>query len=126
MLDGLKQKIAAAGLKSVLVSLATNKNTQTTITGMIAGTILAVQGLDLQKLIAGDPAQIGHVAAGLAIMAIGILATRRGQDGHTTTLGVLGGALYSMQGQISDLICGMTIALVGYLTNKPAEGTPEK
>jgi hypothetical protein len=119
MLDGLKLKLAGAALGSVLKSLATNKNTQTTITGLIAGAILVIPGLNLGQLIAGDPVQIAHLAAGLVVWAISILATHKGHDGTTTVLGVIGAVLQGSSGQIQDLTVAVVIALLGHLTNKP-------
>ncbi len=119
MFDGLKLKIAGSALGSLLKSLATSKNTQTTITGLIAGAVLAIPGLDLAKLIAGDPVQIAHVAAGLVVFLIGLLATRKGHDGSTSVLGVIGGVLQASSGQIQDLTVAIVILLLGHVTNKP-------
>lgn len=119
MFDGLKQKLAAAALGSVLKSLATSKNTQTTITGLIAGAVLAVPGLDLRQLLSGDPVQLAHVAAGLVVWAISVLATRTGHDGSTTFLGAVAAALQASSGQAGDITTGIVLFLVGYFTNKP-------
>jgi uncharacterized membrane protein len=119
MLNNLKIRIAASALGSVLKSLATSKNTQTSITGMIAGAVLAVSGLDLRLLLQGDPVQIAHVVAGVLLMVIGILATRKGHDGSTTMLGVIAGVLQASSGQVQDLTVGVIITVLGHLTNKP-------
>lgn len=119
MLDGLKLTLAAKALGSLLKSLATNKGTQTSITGLIAGAMLAVPGLDLRKLLEGDTVQIAHIAAGLVVWGIGILATRKGHDGTTSLLGVIGGALQASSGQMQDLTIAIVIAVLGHLTNKP-------
>lgn len=119
MLDGLKRKVAATAMGGMLKSLATSKDTQTTIAGVIAGAVLAIPGLDLAKVIAGDPGQIAHLAAGLSVALIGILATKENQDGHTTLLGTVSGALYATSGSIEAITTGVVIALAGYFTNKP-------
>ncbi|HWQ55677.1 MAG TPA: hypothetical protein VN442_18465 [Bryobacteraceae bacterium] len=122
MLDGLKRKMAAVGVMGMLRSLASDKNTQTTITGVIAGAIVALPGLDMAKVIAGDPGQIAHLVAGVAIAALGFLATKENMDGHATLLGTVAGALYAMQGTLETLMTGVVIAALGYFTNKPAVG----
>lgn len=124
MLDGLKLKLGSAVLGSVLRSLASDKKTQTSITGMIAAVVLAIPGLDLHKLLQGDPVQIAHIAAALIVWAIGILATRPGHDGSTSALGVAAGILQACSGQIADLTIGVVIALLGHLTNKPVLTLP--
>ncbi len=118
MLDGLKRKVAAGALTSVLRSLATSKDTQTTITGIIAGAVLAVQGLNMEALIAGDPVQIAHVVAGVLVAAIGLLATKENADGKTTLLGVIAGALYAMPGSVEAITGGVVVAVLGHVTNK--------
>ncbi len=119
MFDGIKRKIAATALGSILKSLATDKNTATTITGIIAAAVLAIPGLDLTKLVEGDPAMIAKVAAGLAIAIIGFLATKEQKDGTTTFVGVVAGALYAASGAVDAVTTGLTLAVVGYFTNKP-------
>lgn len=119
MLDGLKRKIAATAVTSFLKSLATNKDTQTTIAGAIAGAVLAIPGLDMSKVIAGDPGQIGHLAAGLGVALIGFLATKENCDGHTTMLGTVAAAAYASSGSVEAVITGVVIAGLGYFTNKP-------
>jgi hypothetical protein len=123
VLDGLKRKFAATALTSLLKSLATDKNTQTTITGLIAGAVLAVPGLDVGKLISGDGSQIAHLVAGLLVAALGFLATKENRDGHTTLIGTVAGSAYAMQGSVESITTGVVLALVGYLTNKPTAGT---
>jgi hypothetical protein len=118
MLDGLKRKIAATVLGSVLKSLASSPDTRTSITGVIAAVVLAVPGLDLPKLIAGDPMQIARVLAGLAVALIGYLATKPQADGKATLSGAIGGALYAAQGSVDAIVTGVVIALLGFLTNK--------
>ncbi len=123
MLDGLKRKVAAGAITSVLKSLATNKDTQTTITGMIAGAVLAVQGLNMEALIAGDPVQIAHVVACVLVAGIGLLATKENAEGKTTLLGIIAGALYSMQGSVEAISAGTVIAVLGHLTNNVPKRT---
>ncbi len=118
MLDGLKRKVAAGAITSVLKSLATSKDTHTTITGMIAGAVLAVQGLNIDALIAGDPVQIAHAVAGVLVAGIGLLATKENADGKTTLLGVAAGALYAMQGSVEAITGGVVVAVLGHVTNK--------
>ena len=119
MLDGLKLKIGGSVLGSVLKSLATNKDTQTSITGVLAAAMLAIPGLDLSKLLAGDPLQLAHIGAGLLVALIGWWATKRQHDGDATAAGALAGVLYASTGQISDIATGAIVALLGYYTNKP-------
>jgi hypothetical protein len=120
MLDGLKRKIAAGALSSLLKSLATSKDTRSTVTGLIAAAVLAIPGLDLTKLIAGDPAQVAHVGSALLVAMIGWLATKPRADGKTTLLGTAAGSLYAMQGSVEAITTGVIIAVLGHLTNKPA------
>jgi hypothetical protein len=122
MFDGLKRKVAATAIGSVLRSLAGSKDTQTTIVGVIAAAVLAIPGLDLTALISGDAHQIARVAAGLVVVAIGWLATKENKDGHTTLLGTVAGGLYASQGSVEAVTTGVVLALVGYLTNKPSQG----
>ena len=122
MFDGLKRKVAAVALVDLLKSLATSKDTQTTIAGMIAGCVLTIPGLDLSRLIAGDPHQIALVLSGVAVWFIGLLATKEHHDGHTTALGVVAGVL---QLCIGNVVTAVTLALCGYLTNKPVSGSSD-
>ncbi len=124
MLDGLKRKIAAAAIMSLLKSLATNKDTQTSITGLIAAAIITIPGLDVAKTIAGDPMQIAHLVSGLLLAGISLLATRENHDGSTTALGTIAGVLQACSGQVADIAVGVVIALLGYFTNKPAAAAP--
>lgn len=119
MLDGIKRKIVATAVGSTLKSLAMSQDTRTTITGMIAAVVLAVPGLDLAKLIAGDPLQIAHLAAALCVALIGWLATKPQADGKATMAGAVAGSLYAMQGSVEAIVTGVVIAVLGYLTNKP-------
>lgn len=123
MFDGLKRKMAASAGKSLLRSLATDKNTQTTITGLLAAVILAVPGLDLEQVIAGDPAQIARLIAAALVAVIGFLATKYKADGKTSLIGVVAGTLYASAGTLEAAITGTLIAAIGYFTNKPV--TPE-
>ena len=119
MFDALKRKIAGNAIGSLLKSLATNNDTKTTITGIIAGAVLAIPGLDWSKVVAGDPEQIARLAAGLLVALLGYLATKIGHDGHTTLLGAGAGALYAAQGSVASITTGVIIAVLGYFTNKP-------
>ncbi len=119
MLDVLKRKLAVSILGSALRSLATSKDTQTSIAGILAGAVVAVPGFDLGRLLAGDWMIAAHVAAGLAVALLGIWSTRANRDGHCTLVGILGAALYGCSGQVSDIVTALVIALAGYLTNKP-------
>jgi len=104
----------------MLRSLATSKDTQTSITGIIAAAVLAYKGLDMQALIAGDPVQIAHVASCVLVAIIGVLATKENADGKTTVLGAIAGALYAAQGAVGNVTTGVVIAVLGHLTNKAA------
>jgi hypothetical protein len=115
MLDALKLRVAAAVVKDLVRSLATDKNTQTTVVGAIAGVLLAIKDLDWAKLLAGDPQQIAMVASGIAVWGIGYLATKENHDGHTTLLGVLAAAA---QAYVGNFTAAATIGLCGYFTNK--------
>ncbi|MBZ5580893.1 MAG: hypothetical protein LAQ30_01585 [Acidobacteriia bacterium] len=127
MFDGLKRKVAATAVSGLLKSLATSKDTQTTIAGLIAGAVLAIPGLDLAAVIAGDPHHIARLLSGLAVAAIGWLATKEGCDHHTTAIGAAAGAVFAAQGSLDKLITGVVVALLGYLTNKPtAKQEPAK
>jgi primosomal replication protein N len=119
MFDGMKRKIAATALSALLKSLATSHDTKTTIIGLIAGTILAVHGLDLTALISGDPLQVAHVLSGVCVAAIGFLCTKENADGKTTLVGVLAGALQAASGSVDAIITGLVLAVLGYITNKP-------
>lgn len=119
MLDGLKRSLAGAAIASVLKSLATNTDTKTTITGILAAAMLAIPGLDWSKVVAGDPVQIAHLGAGLLVALLGYLATKPGHDGHTTFAGVAAGSLYAAQGSIEAITTGLIVAVLGYFTNKP-------
>jgi hypothetical protein len=115
MFGKLKLKLAAAAIMSLLKSLAADKNAQTTVTGMLAGAILAIHGLDMAQLLAGDPQQIALVVSGLAVALVGFLATKENHDGHTTLLGVVAAA---SQAFIGNFTAAITVALCGYFTNK--------
>ncbi len=117
MLDGFKRKIAAVVIGSTLKSLATSKDTRTTITGLIAAAVLA-SGVDIGKVLEGDPIQIARAVSAVLLAVIGILATRENADGKTSLLGVISGALYAAAGSIEAITTGVVIALVGYFTNK--------
>lgn len=123
MLDAFKRKLAAGALTSLLKSLATNKDTQTSVTGMIAAAVLAVPGLDMTKLVAGDPSQIAHLAAALLVALIGYFATKANADGKTTLIGAVAGSLYAASGSVGSIATGAVIAALGYFTNKPV-GAP--
>jgi primosomal replication protein N len=116
--DGIKRKVAASVVTSFLKSLATSKDTRTTIVGLIVGAVLALPGLDIEALISGDPNQVAKVAAGLGIWAIGFLTTKENADGKTTLVGTVTGALYASQGSVEAVITGVVIAVLGYFTNK--------
>jgi len=118
MLDGLKRKFAAGALMSVLRSLATSKDTRTTITGMIAAAVLATKGLNAEQLLAGDPIQVAHAISCVLVAMIGVLATKENADGKTTLLGVVAGALYAAQGSVDTITTGVVIGVLGHLTNK--------
>ena len=122
MLDGIKRKLAAISLMSVLKSLATSNDTKTTVVGLLAGAVLLIPGLDMAQLLAGDPGQIAHVGASLLVAVLGFLATKERHDGHTTLVGTAAGALYAMQGTVETIVTGLIIAILGYFTNKPTEG----
>jgi hypothetical protein len=122
MFDGLKRKLAAEGIVSVLKSLAGSNDTKTTITGIVAGAVVAIPGLDWSQVLAGDPMSIARLLSGFVIAQVGYLATKPGHDGHTTALGTVAGALYAVQGSLQSVITAVVIALVGYLTNKPVVG----
>lgn len=127
MFDGLKRKIAATALGSLLKSLATNKGTQTTIVGLLAAAVLTIPGLDLGKLLSGDPVQIAHVISGVLVFFIGLVATRERANGKATALGTVAGALYAVQGSVEAVVTAVVIALLGYLTNQPtAPKTPKE
>lgn len=115
MFGKLKLTVAAAFVRSTLNSLATDKNTQTTVAGMLAAAVLAIKGLDFGKLLAGDPQQIALVTSGLAVALCGFLATKENHDGHTTFFGVVAGA---SQAFIGNFTAAIALALCGYFTNK--------
>jgi hypothetical protein len=121
MLDGLKRSIAARFLTSLLTSLATNKDTQTTVAGLLAGAVLGIKDLNLSALIAGDPHQVATLVSGLALWGIGYLCTKANRDGQTTLLGVLAAAA---QASIGNFTAALTLGLTGYLTNKKAVAAP--
>ncbi len=127
MFDGLKRKVAAGAITSVLRSLATSRDTQTSITGIIAASVLAYKGLDVAALVAGDPVQIAHVVSCVLVALIGVLATKENADGKTTLLGAVAGALYAAQGDVDTVTTGVVIAVLGHFTNKmvPARGPAE-
>jgi hypothetical protein len=116
MLDALKRKIAAGALSSILKSLAMSADTRTTVTGLLAATILAIHGLNLAALIAGDPQQIALVVSSLSVAALGFIATKANKDGHATLLGVVAAAC---QAYVGDFTGAIALATCGYLTNKP-------
>jgi hypothetical protein len=119
MLDAVKRKIGAAALGSLLRSLAESADTKTTIAGVAAGAVIAIPGLSLDGLLAGDPGMIGRLVAGLLVAVIGYLATKKGHDGQTTAVGAVAGVLQASSGSVSAITTGVVIALLGYLTNKP-------
>lgn len=116
MFDALKRKVAAGALSAVLKSLATSKDTRTSVTGLLAATILAIHGLSLADLIAGDPHQIALLTSSLAVAALGFIATKANKDGHATLLGVVAAAC---QAYVGDFTSAIALAVCGYLTNKP-------
>ncbi len=124
MLGKLKRRIAAAALGSLLKSLARDKPTSTTISGIIAGAILAVPGLDLTALIEGEPSQVARVVAGVLVATLGYLAGKETAGGRKTLVGVIAGAAYSVQGSLEALTTGVVIALLGYFTGQPARPAP--
>jgi hypothetical protein len=126
MLDGLKRRLAATALSSLLKSLAISQDTRTTMTGLVAAAVLAVPGLDLPKLVAGDAVQIARVVSGLLVAWIGYLATKRGADGKTTLLGAAAGSLYAVQGSFEAVVTGVVIGVLGHLTNKPGSDGPSR
>ena len=126
MFDAMKQKFAALAIGSTLKTLATSKDTRTTITGIIAGAALAIPGLDWELLLAGDPVQIAKLVSGLLVALVGILATKRNADGRTTAVGAAAGALYAVQGTLEAVVTGLVVAVLGHLTNKPAESDTGK
>lgn len=102
--------------------LVSNKDRQTTFIGVLAAAVLAVPGLDLSKLFAGDWVQLAHLTAALLVAAIGWYAIKAKSDGKTTFLGTLAGGLYACSGTVEAVVTGGMVALAGYLTNKaPAE-----
>jgi hypothetical protein len=119
MLDGIKRRLGGAALLSLLKSLASSADTRTTVTGILAGAVVALPGLELDKLLAGDPQQIARVVAGLLVAGIGYLATKPRADGKTTAVGAVAGALYACQGSVEAIVTGVVIAVLGHLTNKP-------
>jgi hypothetical protein len=123
MLNGLKRSIAARFVGNFLASLATSKDTQTTVAGALAGAVLAIKGLNLSALIAGDPRQYALFISGIAVGGIGWLATKANQDGSTTLLGVIGAA---MQASMGDFTAALTVGLTGYFTNKGVDPMPTK
>jgi hypothetical protein len=128
VLDGIKRKLAGAALWSLLKSLATSKDTQTTLAGLLAGAVLAIANLNREQLLAGDPHQIAILLSGLALWALGIVATKERRDGHATFLGTLAGSLHAWAagGNLESLLTGVAIALAGYLTNKPVQPAEAK
>lgn len=118
MLDGVKRRVAGVAMGAMLKSLASDKDTRTTITGLIAGAIVAIPGLDWSKVIVGDPAQIAKLVSGLLIALIGFWATKANRDGATTAAGAAAGALYAASGTVESLVTGVIIAALGHLTNK--------
>jgi len=115
MLTKLKLTVAAGFLRSTLNSLATSKDTQTTVAGMLAAAVMAIKGLDIGKLLAGDPQQIALVTSGLAVALVGFLATKENHDGHTTLLGAVAAAA---QASVGNFTAAIAMALCGYFTNK--------
>ncbi len=127
MFDGLKRKVAAGAITSVLRSLATSKDTQTTITGIVAAAVLATKGLNVERLVAGDAFQIARAISCVLVALIGVLATKESADGKTTLLGAVAGSLYAAQGDVDTVTTGVIIAVLGHFTNKvvPARGPAE-
>jgi hypothetical protein len=127
LFDGLKRKLAGGAIQTLLKSLATSKDTQTTITGIIAGAVLAIPGLDWSKVIAGDPVQLAHLAAGLCVAGIGYLATKQNHNGHTSVLGGIAAGLYASSGGVDAFVTAIIIGALGHNTNQPttAVGPPE-
>ncbi len=123
MFTKLKLTLAATAIMSLLKTLQTDKGTQTTVAGMLAGAVLAIRGLDVAKLLAGDPQQIALVASGLAVSLVGFLATKENHDGHTTLLGAIAAA---SQAFVGNFTAAIAMALCGYFTNKTvvASGEP--
>lgn len=123
MFGTLKRKIVASFLWSFLKSLATDKNTQTTVAGWLAGTVIAIKGINPDQLLAGDPAQLGVLLSSIAVAAMGQLATKENRNGHTTVVGVIAGVT---QLYIGDFTNALVIALCGYFTNQPTTAKPAK
>lgn len=119
MLEGLKKRMAVSITGGTLRSLAQDKNTRTTITGMIAAAVLAIPGFDLARLIDGDAAQIAKVISAVLVFLVGLFATREKADGATTALGAAAGAVYACQGSVEAIVTGVVVAVLGHLTNKP-------
>jgi hypothetical protein len=124
MLDGLKRKVAATAVGALLKSLATSNDTKTTIVGIVAGALLAVPGLKMDALVTGDPVAIAHVVAGLLLAVIGYLATKPGNNGSTSLVGVMAGTLQASSGSVEAITTGLVIAALGYFTNKPVSVPP--
>jgi putative Mn2+ efflux pump MntP len=125
MFNGVKRKLASVAIGSVLKSLATDNRTKTTITGVIAGTIVAL-GADLDKVIAGDPQEIARIGAGLALMFLGRIATKENADGKATLVGTIAATAYAYSTALTDIVGAVIIAVMGYFTNKSAtnDGKP--
>lgn len=117
MLDGFKRKVAGVAVGGMLKSLAQSKDTRTTIMGLIAGAVLAIPGLDLTKLIGGDPVQVAKLASGLLVALIGYWATKANREGASTAAGAAAGALYAVQGSVESIVTAVVIAVLGHVTN---------
>jgi hypothetical protein len=114
-------------IPTILLSLAKDDNTKTTIAGLIAAAVVA-SGVDFEKLFAGDPYAIAQAVSAALIAVLGFLATKR-KDGSTTAVGTVAGALYASSGEVASLVTGFVMFLAGYLTNKfgkPEENPEEK
>lgn len=126
MLDKLKFKIAGGLAMTFLRSLATSKDTQSTLIGILAAAVVAVPTFNLSALLAGDLGQLTSVGSALAIALIGWLATKPGHDGSTTLLGAVAGGLHVLPTQtVESVSSAVILAMVGYVTNKPTATTAQ-
>lgn len=115
MLARLKRALGARALGSILSSLATSADTRTTVIGMAAGALIAAQGLDLQRLMDGDAAQIARASAAMAVAMLGWLATKERAAGTGTLVGVVAGGLYAISGSVEAVVTGAVLAVLGHV-----------
>lgn len=121
MFDGIKRNIAGGVVRNFISSLATSKDTQTTIVGAIAAVIISINGLDWSKLLSGDANQIALVISALAVWGVGVMTTKENSDGHTTILGIIAA---SAQAYIGNFSTALTVGLCGYFSNKLPQSSP--